>query len=362
MKTPETSRHFVKWTDQVSGVESYLLNSEDIPLIQSFYFVNKSFTDDGRYLWFYCAFPPSEIRCLGVMDFETDIVRFLPETQFLDASPLIDQKTGYAYWASGTELWKIAPVPGAKPEYVNCFPQKIAKGRRPYRLATHFTFCADGKSVNFDIEVGEEWYLGTMPLDGSSPEIWESGNVCMNHAQFSPTDPELMLFAHDGWRDHEGNSHGYTKRMWIIRKGQKPEPIFPDDTPKHGHEWWDAGGQSIWYVHYGKGTGKVNVSTRKTEIIWPNGNISHSHSSADGRYLASDISAYTGSKEIKVLFYDSLSKKETAIVSSMRGNPDQVKYHIHPHPQFCMKDKYLCYTTMVLGRANMALTPVKNLI
>jgi len=362
MKTPEASRHFVKWTDPVSGVESFLLNSEEIPLIQSFYFVNRSFTEDGRYLWFYCAFPPSETRCLGLMDFETDTVRFLPETQFLDASPMIDPKTGDAYWASVTELWKISPAPGSKPEYVNCFPQDIAKGRRPFRLGTHFTLCADGKSVNFDIEVGEEWYLGKMPLDGSSPEIWVKNDVCMNHAQFSPTDPDLMLYAHDGWRDHLGNFHGYVKRMWLIRKGQDPKPIFPEDTQKHGHEWWDPSGKFVWYVHYGEGTKKVDISNGKDEMIWPNRSASHSHSSKDGRYLAGDISAYTGSKALKVSFYDSRTGKETAIVSSMAGLPEQVKYHVHPHPQFCVNDKYVCYTTNVLGRANLALVPVDELI
>ena len=55
----EGSGHFIKYKDPESGVVSYVLNSNTVPHTQSFYFTNPSATDDGRYAWVYCAFPPS---------------------------------------------------------------------------------------------------------------------------------------------------------------------------------------------------------------------------------------------------------------------------------------------------------------
>ncbi len=364
MKTPEKSKLFKKWSDPKSGVESYILNPGPIPFAQSFYFVNTSYTNDGRYIWFYCAFPPSEMKCLGLVDFENDSVRFLPETQFLDASPLIDLENGDAYWISKTELWKISPVPGAKPACLNRFPDELAKNRRPHRISTHLTFSADRKFVNLDAQIGNEWFVGAFPLDGRPPEIWQkSTDCCVNHEQFSPTDPDLMMFANDGWNDAvTGEKHDYAKRIWLIRKGSKAEPVFKEDTPMHGHEWWDPDGKTIWYINYGTGTERVDIKTRKRELVWPSNHVSHSHSDIDGKYIVSDLSAHNLRGECKVEFVNLAVKKTTDIVSSMPPIHELKKYHIHPHPQFCLKDKYICYTTTVLNRVDLALSPVSTIL
>lgn len=98
------SKHFTKWIDPASGVVSYILTSDIIPHTQSFYFTNRSITNDGRYLWVYCAFPPAGDanygRSLAVVDLEKDTFTHFPETEFLDASPLIDLDDGTAYWCN----------------------------------------------------------------------------------------------------------------------------------------------------------------------------------------------------------------------------------------------------------------------
>ena len=47
------SAAFRPWTDPESGITSYLLHDRVAPLQQSFYFTNRSFSEDGAYLWFY---------------------------------------------------------------------------------------------------------------------------------------------------------------------------------------------------------------------------------------------------------------------------------------------------------------------
>lgn len=364
MKTPETSSLFKKWRDPISGVESFILNPESMPFVQSFYFVNTSYTNNGQYLWVYCRFHPSELPCLGLVDFEDDSVRFLPETQFLDASPLIDLETGDAYLISKTELWKISPEHGANPVYLNRFPDELAKSRRPHRISTHLTYSADRESLTIDAQIGNEWFIGAFPLNGRPPEIWQKiTDCCANHAQFSPTDPELLMFANDGWNDAAtGEKHDYAKRIWLIRKGAKAEPVFKENTPMHGHEWWDPDGKTIWYINYGTGTEKVNIGSRRKELVWPSKCVSHSHSDKDGKHIVSDVSAHNLNNECKVEFVDLTRKKAVDIVSSMPTMNDFKRYHIHPHPQFCLNDKYICYTTTVLNRVAVALTPVSDIL
>lgn len=91
-------RLFTPFTHPESGVTFYVLTRKVAPVQQGFYFVNDSMSADGRYLWFYCAFPPSGTaaagRTLGVADFLTGEVRHFPETQFGQVSPCVDVQTG----------------------------------------------------------------------------------------------------------------------------------------------------------------------------------------------------------------------------------------------------------------------------
>ena len=66
------SKLFTPWADPETGVTVYIMTEKVAPVQQSFYFVNEGLSGDGRYLWFYCAFPPSGSnasgRTLGVAD------------------------------------------------------------------------------------------------------------------------------------------------------------------------------------------------------------------------------------------------------------------------------------------------------
>ena len=52
------NRHlFTPFTHPESGITFHILTRKVAPVQQGFYFVNDSMSADGRYLWFYCAFP-----------------------------------------------------------------------------------------------------------------------------------------------------------------------------------------------------------------------------------------------------------------------------------------------------------------
>lgn len=359
---------FAPWKDPTSGIESFILTRRLAPIQQSFCFLSPSLSRDGRYLWFYCAFPPAGDqqygRTLGVVDLASQEVRHFPETQFAAASPWIDPETAEAYWCAGPEIYRRGPKAEDKVVLVNRFPEAITLHRRPASIATHLTRSANGKELSIDTCVGQEWHVGSAPLDGSPVHIWQSFDRNHCHAQFSPTDPDLMLLVQEGWVDYRtgGKIPASEKRLWLLRRGKKAEPLL-SVKPSHtqGHEFWAADGQGVWFVDYAAGTGRVSLATGKAEIIWPGGTC-HSHADASGQYLVGDIGPFTWDAGCRVAFYNTRTRKEVNIVSALPPPPYARKaYHLDPHPQFCLDGRYIVYTTTVLGRVDVALVPVEGL-
>jgi oligogalacturonide lyase len=65
----------------------------------------------------------------------------------------------------------------------------------------------------------------------------------LNHLQFSPTDPHLLLYCHEGtWHEVD--------RVWTIRTdgtGQRLMHKRTMDMEIAGHEFWSHDGQTIWF-------------------------------------------------------------------------------------------------------------------
>jgi oligogalacturonide lyase len=65
----------------------------------------------------------------------------------------------------------------------------------------------------------------------------------LNHLQFSPTDPHLLLFCHEGpWHKVD--------RIWTIRTDGSGLKLIHQRTMAMeiaGHEFWSADGKTIWY-------------------------------------------------------------------------------------------------------------------
>lgn len=65
----------------------------------------------------------------------------------------------------------------------------------------------------------------------------------LNHLQFSPTDPNLLMFCHEGaWQKVD--------RIWTIRADGSHLQLIHHRTMRMeiaGHEFWSADGKTIWY-------------------------------------------------------------------------------------------------------------------
>jgi len=76
----------------------------------------------------------------------------------------------------------------------------------------------------------------------------------LNHLQFSPTDPQVLLFCHEGpWHKVD--------RTWIIRTDGTGLTKLHTRTMNmeiEGHEFWSADGKTVWY----------DLQTPKSQVFW----------------------------------------------------------------------------------------------
>ena len=66
----------------------------------------------------------------------------------------------------------------------------------------------------------------------------------LNHLQFSPTDPHLLMFCHEGpWHKVD--------RLWLMRTDKSDPPVKIHTRTMNmeiaGHEWFSADGKTVWY-------------------------------------------------------------------------------------------------------------------
>lgn len=77
---------------------------------------------------------------------------------------------------------------------------------------------------------------------GEMRDIYQE-NAWLNHLQFSPTDPGLLMFCHEGpWH--------LLDRIWLLRtdgSGLRQIHQRTVDREIWGHEFWDPGGRKVWF-------------------------------------------------------------------------------------------------------------------
>ncbi|MGH2643471.1 MAG: oligogalacturonate lyase family protein [Chitinophagaceae bacterium] len=71
----------------------------------------------------------------------------------------------------------------------------------------------------------------------------DSENTWLDHEQFSPADPDLLLYAHEGPWDK-------VDRSWVINVKTREKKLLHKRTVSgeiNGHEWWAPDGKSVWF-------------------------------------------------------------------------------------------------------------------
>lgn len=374
VKTPAESRHFTQYTDPESGVVSWILKPNTIAMNQqTLYFMNRSMSKDGRYLWFYCMFSMKDSKSLGVLDFKTDEVHYFPETKGCGFSALVDEETGFIYWAHNKKgIFRRSPDPDQKAEKICGIPDEFPQGKI-YQIVCHLCFNPDKTKFFLDSRVDNKFFCGSLDIKTGKYTKWAEMDFMFNHAQFNPVYEEPVFICKEFWNDPVSGKRinipkgkdGVYERLWLLNSKTNFKRLTPYQNGYATHEWWSADGNALYYCcRYG--VVRYDLASGKQTVALPE-RSTHAHSSVNDRWFVHDLSLgpwYRGCSWA-VHFYNTETKKDLPIVSKIpayNSKENESVLHPDPHPQFVADDRYVASTFNVDGKMTVLLTPVKALI
>ena len=388
MKTPETSKNFVKHVDKTTKIVSYFLKPglmDDTQ--QSWYFTAKSMTDDGRFLLFWTCpnenKPQQGKKRTAYVDFLTDTVQFIdipPQIPWLDVE---QDKVYYIRRDPGPDRLccrDLKADPDKEIVMAN-MPERFTRpGVKVSGYHTHLTLTQDRQKAFLDVRLTENGKSvneqGCLNFKTGQWEKWTEVDFCCNHGQICPTDDSLALCAWEGCWMKTVMSNGVPvkvsrpkdepyPRVWLMRADGRKQNILPEDFNYATHEHWQVDGKGIMWC-CNNGLYGYNIAEDRQYCLMPFA-AGHAAMTADNRYVTTDypVAGWYRGCNWQVLFYDRESGK---IVFPHYKNdrlcPNDGKWHNHPdpHPQFVCKDRYIISTVnQADGHMDLSVTPVEPL-
>ncbi|MGJ7030107.1 oligogalacturonate lyase family protein [Niabella hirudinis] len=191
-----------------------------------------------------------------------------------------------------------------------------------------------------------------------------SDTAWLNHIQFSPTDPALLMFCHEGpWHkvDRIWTIRIHTKKVQLIHKRTMPMEIA-------GHEWFSADGSTIWFdLQQPRGVtffvGGVNLTTGK-EIkyrLQRNEWSVHFTSSPDGKLFAGDggdPGAVAKAPDGKWIYL--FTPEGDHFNAQKLVNMQQHNYHLEPNIHFTPDQKWVLFRANFEGKENIYAVEIKS--
>lgn len=194
-----------------------------------------------------------------------------------------DETLGAGVFDEGTE----SAAPRANAPMATVSQQEAAKRGQVLDAAV-------SKVLMMDARLAERRPMTMFTLDlrtGATKNIMEHSPDWLNHLQFSPTDPTLLMYCHEGtwWK---------VDRIWTIRTDGTQNTLIHKRTmglEAAGHEFWSPDGKTIWYeIRFPWGvdhfTGGYNVETG--ERTWYHVELNawsiHYSQTADGKLFCGD--------------------------------------------------------------------------
>jgi oligogalacturonide lyase len=211
-------------------------------------------------------------------------------------------------------------------------------------------------------------------------KILQHSTDWLNHLEFSPTDPTLLMYCHEGVKVD-------VDRIWTTRTDGTEVTLIHKRTMEMegpGHEWWSRDGKTIWYdLNFGRHTytdglklgldhpdytlpvvGYVagyNVETKQRIWYHYQGNewSIHFNSSPDDTVFCGDGGRSPGAQWIYLFQPERLATKE------MITNPDLIRmglfhserlvnmsrhdYRLEPNVSFTPDAKFIVFRSNMFG-------------
>lgn len=250
-----------EWIDKETGHRVVRLTKEDGSA--SLYFHQNAYTPDGKKVIFKS---PTGLYTVELATRKIEQILAEPDISVIVAG----RKNANVYYMSGSagkdvvngpvrSVWsvdlnthktrKIADIPrGGNVTTVNC-DETLLCGAVTYppegkTEIPEFRYSANGR-IDIGYRRGLHLPMDLMTINIASGEtkLFNRSTEWLNHIQFSPTDPKMLMFCHEGpWN--------LVDRIWYIDvTGGKPEMVH-DRTMRGeiaGHEFWAPDGKAIWY-------------------------------------------------------------------------------------------------------------------
>ena len=263
-----------EWVDPATGHRVVRLSTE--PGTRSLYFHQNSITPDGRFVVVEGA------AGIGTIEIATRKNRVIVPGKV--RALFVGRKSGLVYFSQaedpesaeqpGTTIFAV-PIAGGKPKRIARIERgtvgsinadetlllgvyaerayQLEQGPRDPRFDANYAATGkDGKPLTF-AEAKEVRLLqreqAHIPMTmftvniatGEQKTIHQSTDW-LNHLQFSPTDPNALMFCHEGpWHRVD--------RIWSMRLGEQPKLVHRRTMNMEiaGHEFFDVNGHTIWY-------------------------------------------------------------------------------------------------------------------
>jgi oligogalacturonide lyase len=177
-------------------------------------------------------------------------------------------------------------------------------------------------------------------------------NTWLGHTQFSPKDPDLLMYCHEGPWDK-------VDRIWTIRISNPIPQLVLKRTEVNeiaGHEFWSSDGSTIWYDHNFRNTpGKdflegKNLSTGEITRypIKPLFGSIHYTQSPDGKFFVCDGGTRRGAPEQQAMFIlvpENGELHPTKLCSMARNNYTDAE----PNPHLTPDQHWALFTATFSG-------------
>ncbi|MDP9174960.1 MAG: oligogalacturonate lyase family protein [Planctomycetota bacterium] len=384
-----------QWIDKDTGHRVVRLSDE--PNSQSLYFHQNAFSPDGTRMAFTA---PTGIYQVELSTGKIELILAGSTSRFTQTKPgpiismmVAGRRTGRIFFTklipgdpaepgSGERsVWWIDPVTKEQHE-IGVLPKGVSVGTvnsDETLLAGAVTY-SDGRNGAATrpvtaprgrrVNLGARWAqhlpmaLATMNALTGEVKTFNPSNDWDNHFQFSPTDPTLLMYCHEGpWQNND--------RVWTIRADGTDLFKVHQRTMINeiwGHEFWASDGRTIWYqLQTPRGEGAVGwiagYSLDTHQQTWylnaPDTGSIHVNVSRDGSLFAGDggngapwIFLFTPhlARNMAQGIYDASGLIQPGHLDSERlVNMSKHNYALEPNVNFTPDMKWIIFRSNMFG-------------
>jgi oligogalacturonide lyase len=372
------------WIDPDTGHRVYRITSE--PGSASLYFNDHGYTPDGKEMIYTTGGGD-----IGVVDLTTFATRIVVKGPVQVIS--VGHRTSTVFFARGTSdpnystLWCADLATGTERKLAD-LPRrgKVFTVNADETLAGGTFIVGDGEDYgspgtlqvnNLDQPVNKSQMMATrlaarLPMwiytvdlrTGKTTNLL-FGTDWLNHLQFSPNDPGLLMYCHEGQWWH-------VDRIWTIRTDGTQNTLIHKRTMEMeiaGHEWCSADGQKIWYqLNYPRGLNitfvasyDVDTGERICYRSTADDASIHHNTSPDGTLFCGD-----GNRQNPwiVLIHPTLIRDDRTLGTNLIKtgtfkaerlvNMSKHDYKLEPNASFTPDQKYLIYRSNIFNGVTYA--------